>query len=130
MPLSEAEWKRRQEEEDAQPHLFSWLTWGEFRRLPERQKHELRQRVTQQGATHVGFWKDCNLGKCRRAKRCIGFLTDAQYEAGYNPAYPPCTRKDGDRRARILYEGLMKLYPEMDDQPKYDGRRPSETSGR
>ncbi|MDR6820277.1 hypothetical protein J2X76_005474 [Neorhizobium sp. 2083] len=71
MALSEAEWKRRQEKEDAEPHYFG-MTWGEFRRLPERKQQETRQRLTQFGATHVGFWKDCTLGKCRRARRCIG----------------------------------------------------------
>ncbi|WP_454848118.1 hypothetical protein [Rhizobium binxianense] len=124
MALSAAEWKRREEEEDAQPYLFKDLTWGEFRRLPKRRQHEIRQSSIQYGATYVGFWRDCNLGKCRRAKRCVGFLTDAQYEAGYNPAYPPCARNDEERRIHIFEEGLMKLFP--DDQPKYDGRQSSE----
>ncbi|MCC2608450.1 hypothetical protein [Neorhizobium petrolearium] len=121
MALSEAEWKRREEEEDAEPWYFG-MTWGEFRRLPERKQHEIRQRVTQFGATHVGFWKDCALGKCRRAKRCVGFLSDAQYKAGYNAAYPPCARGEETRRAKILYDGLEKLFPSRNDEPKYAGR--------
>ncbi|CDZ73324.1 Hypothetical protein NGAL_HAMBI2610_49560 [Neorhizobium galegae bv. orientalis] len=122
MALSEAEWKRRQEEEDAEPAYFG-MTWGEFRRLPERQQQETRQRLSQLGATHVGFWKDCTLGKCRRARRCVGFLSEAQYKAGYNAAYPPCARAEEPRRAKIYYDGICRLFPEGDEQPKYDGRR-------
>jgi hypothetical protein len=125
MALSEAEWKRREEEEDAEPWYFG-MTWGEFRRLPERQQQEIRQRFSQFGATHVGFWKDCSLSKCRRAKGCVGFLTDAQCKAGYNDAHPPCARKQEARRAKIYYEGACKLFPTADDEPKYDGRRETE----
>jgi hypothetical protein len=129
MPLSEAERRRRQEEEDAEPWYFG-MTWGEFRVLSQREQDRVRQRLTQLAATHVGFWKDCSLGRCRRAKRCCGFLTDAQYEQGYNPAYPPCARKQEARRARI-YEGLDQLAGRRDDTPKYAGRpsdRPPEDS--
>ncbi|WP_117195991.1 hypothetical protein [Rhizobium terrae] len=121
MALSKAEWKRREEEEDAELYLFPWLTWGEFRRWPLRRQQELRQKFTQQGATVVGFWKDCALGKCRRAKRCVGFLSEAQYKAGFNPAFPPCARGEEPRRAKIMDEGIEKLYPSKPG-PKYAGR--------
>ncbi len=120
MALSEAERKRRQEEEDAEPWYFG-MTWGEFLILPEREQDRIRQRFTQFGATHVGFWKDCDLAKCRRAKRCCGFLTEAQYAEGYNRAYPPCARKQEARRAKI-YKGLNELAGRRGDTPKYDGR--------
>jgi hypothetical protein len=120
MALSEAEWKRRQEEEDAEPWYFG-MTWGEFRILSEREQHHIRQRVTQFAATHIGFWKDCDLGKCRRAKRCCGFLTDAQFKQGYNPAFPPCARKQEARRAKIC-AGLDALEGRENDAPKYAGR--------
>jgi len=127
MALSAAEWKRRQEEEDVEPAYFG-LTWGEFRRLPERQQFEIRQRITQFGATHIGFWKDCNLARCRRTKRCVGFLTDAQYAQGYDVAFPPCIRKQEERRARV-FNAVCALYQSSDSEPKYDGRRGADGEG-
>ncbi|WJH38944.1 hypothetical protein N7E02_18630 [Aliirhizobium terrae] len=129
MAMSKDEWMRRVAEANAQPAYFG-LTWGEFDSLPEREQHRIRQRVTQFAATHIGFWKDCNLGRCRRAKRCCGFLTDAQFKQGYNPAYPPCARKQEARRAKI-YAGLEALDGRRDDTPKYAGRpsdRPADDS--
>ncbi len=121
MALSKAEWQRRKEKEDAQPSYFG-MTMGEFDALPLREQQRTRQRYTQYGATYIGFWKDCNLAKCRRAKRCCGFLTEAQYALRYPEAFPPCTRGEEKRRARILYEGLEVLAGRMNDTPKYAGR--------
>jgi len=126
MTVSAAEWKRRQEKEDAELWYFD-ITWGEFRVMTERQQNRIRQRYTQYGATYVGFWKDCNLAKCRRAKRCSGFLTEAQYARGYPQGYPPCTRAEEARRAKILYDGLdvlagLRSQDRKYQEPKYNGR--------
>ncbi len=121
MAVSKEEWKRRQEAADAEPAYFG-LTWGEFNRLPLRQQQEIRQRVSQFGASHIGLWKTCNLAKCRRARACRGFLTEAQYAAGYLEAFPPCVGLDGERKAQVL-AALDILFPPRDPSPKYDGRQ-------
>jgi hypothetical protein len=119
MVMSEAERQRRQESQDAEP-WFGGMTFGAFRELPARKKNEIYQRYSQCGATHIGLWKDCTLGKCRRAKRCSGFLTDAQYAAGYATAYPPCVRMQEERRYAV-FKALDVLFPSQDAPPKYDG---------
>ena len=119
MVMSEAERQRRQDRQDAEP-WFGGMTFGAFRQLPRRKQHEIHQRYSQCGATHIGLWKDCTLGKCRRAKRCSGFLTDAQYAAGYATAYPPCVRMQEERRSAV-FKALEELFPPKDAPPKYDG---------
>jgi hypothetical protein len=98
------------------------MTWGEFRVLSRREQQKIRQRVSQFGATHIGFWKDCQLVKCRRARRCCGFLTEAQYALGYPDAFPPCTRGEEARRASIRYDGLDAVFGGGAAAPKYAGR--------
>ncbi|TWF53215.1 hypothetical protein [Neorhizobium alkalisoli] len=121
MAISEAERKRRQDELDAEPWYFG-IPWGVFRQMPVLEQNHIRQKVAQFGATKVGFWKDCSLAKCRRAKRCCGFLSDAQRKQGYNPAYPPCARGEEPRRARIYFEGIRPYGDEAEQVPKYAGR--------
>ena len=122
MVLSAAERKRRREEEDAELY-FSNLTRGEFYRLPERTRHEALQGFCQVSTTYLGYWKDCDLGKCRRAKRCVGFLTDAQYAASCLKAFPPCVRDTEQRRAATV--GAFKnVFRSAKDLPPYHGPRP------
>ncbi len=127
MVRSAEERRRILEEENAQPYMFGF-TWGEFHSLPQRQQQKLYQRLTQYGTSHVGFWKTCDLGKCRRAKRCCGFLTEAQYAQSYNDAYPPCVGESEERRQEA-FDALCKLFPDPEEEtPKYNGR-PGEFGG-
>ncbi len=99
---SEEECRRLMEEEDRQPHITG-LTCGEFQRLTPREKSRALQRITQIPASFLGYWKGCSLSSCRRAKRCKGFLTEAQYsEGGYHTSFPPCLGKGAPRHAEIL----------------------------
>lgn len=127
MARSKEEWRRRNEEANARPYLFGY-TVGQFDALPLSQQRRLRQRFTQYGATFVGLWKDCDLAKCRRAKRCVGYLSEAQLAKGYNESYPPCARGEEEMRAKIYHEGLEALAAiyggddDEEDEPKYAGR--------
>jgi len=60
--------------------------------------------ITRLAASECGFWKDCPVSACRRARACRGRLTDAQLQpdAGYHRLFPPCTRAEEDRRQEIL----------------------------
>ena len=81
------------------PHL----TWGEFYRLPDREKWRIFQTLTQIPATKLGYWKTCTLSICRRARTCRGFLTEAQYrEGGYHTGFPPCLGKGAPRHGEIM----------------------------
>jgi hypothetical protein len=110
MALSKAEWQRRKEEDDARPSYFG-LTRGEFNQLSEQEQEWVLQMVMQLGATDLGYWKDCALGKCRRARRCAGFVTQAQARDGYNTAFPPRVRKQEPRRAEI-FNRTCELLPD------------------
>ena len=47
--------------------------------------------ITRLAASECGFWKDCSIATCRRARACRGRLTAAQmhHDAGYHPYFPP-----------------------------------------
>jgi hypothetical protein len=98
---SEEEWRRQIEEEDRQPFMPG-LTYGEYRRLTPREQNRAYQKFTQLPATVLGYWKSCSLSPCRRAKRCKGFLTEAQYDERYHRACPPCVGKSVQRHAEIV----------------------------
>ncbi len=109
------------------------MTYDEFRALPEEVRRERYfLPMTQHGATLAGFWKDCELARCRRSKCCTGRLTATQLQrgSGYHGMFPPCTRAQHPRRAMIITAIHERYPPDGNGQPKYDGRRPSETRGR
>jgi len=60
--------------------------------------------MTRLAASECGFWKDCHIPACPRARACRGRLTAAQMQPGarYPRYFPPCTRADEDRRQAIL----------------------------
>jgi hypothetical protein len=68
--------------------------------------------ITRLAAGECGFWKDCVIPGCRRARACRGKLTAAQIQhgSGYHPYFPPCTRANEDRRQTILR--MMGRMPE------------------
>jgi len=68
--------------------------------------------ITRLAAGECGFWKDCAIPGCRRARACKGRLTAAQMQHGssYHPYFPPCTRANEDRRQAILR--MMGRMPE------------------
>ena len=79
------------------------MTYAEFHALPERRREQYFLRLAQAGATRIGFWRDCPVPACRRAKACKGFLTEAQRaENRYHTCFPPCTRAEESRRHQIL----------------------------
>ncbi|MDY6963134.1 MAG: hypothetical protein SV862_14705 [Pseudomonadota bacterium] len=123
MARSAEECRRIIEEEDRQPYLPGY-TWGEFSRLAPRQKSREWQKLTQRVTSFMGCWKTCDLSACRRARACRGFLTEAQYKAGYHDAFPPCIGPRGERHQEALnnWRPAFGLPPEEDDGPKYDGR--------
>ena len=124
MRMSEEEKRRLREEEDNELKL-PWMTYREFDRLtPRQQSHEL-QKFTQRVTSHMGFWKTCDLSRCRRARACKGFLTEAQYRGnpGWHDAFPPCVGPGGARHAEVLACMARISGAREEDGPKYDGRR-------
>jgi hypothetical protein len=102
MAMKSEEERRREMEEEDRRLFMPGLTYGEYRRLMEREQHRACQKLTQLPATVLGYWKSCSLSPCRRAKRCKGFLTEAQYEERYHRACPPCVGKSVERHAEIV----------------------------
>jgi hypothetical protein len=102
MAMKSEEERRREMEEEDRRLFMPGLTYGEYRRLTEREQHRACQKLTQLPATVLGYWKSCSLSPCRRAKRCKGFLTEAQYDERYHRACPPCVGKSVERHAEIV----------------------------
>ncbi len=124
MARSEAENRRLTEEEDRQL-VLPWMTWGELRRLSPRQKSHEYQKFTQPVMTYLGRHSACKLPSCRRARKCKGFISEAQYqEGGYHDAFPPCLGKGGAFHSQALaaMDAMSGRQQVADDTSKYAGR--------
>ncbi|WP_132521045.1 hypothetical protein [Rhizobium sp. BK376] len=97
-------------------------------RVPKAHRARAAPRLSeahQLPATVLGYWKSCSLSPCRRAKRCKGFLTEAQYEERYHRACPPCVGKSVERHAEIVktLNALVERAKELQRAREEKGRK-------
>jgi hypothetical protein len=102
MVMSKEERERNAWLYENEPYM-NGLSRSQFDNLPDDERDRHAQIMMQVPATFLGYWKNCDLSVCRRARQCRGFLSKAQRETGgYNRSYPPCTGLRGWRQPEML----------------------------
>jgi len=66
--------------------------------------------VTRPAATQLGFWRDCPMPACRRAKACRGRFRAEEHNSFREATLPPCAlrRPDGWRAVDDYCSALVR----------------------
>jgi hypothetical protein len=82
------------------------LTEDEYYSLPVSVRARNWLRATRPMADKLGYWRNCRLPVCRRAKACRGEVRPEDNVEERDTAYPPCAHGDEERRHEIIRTGM------------------------